>query len=263
MASVVAQPFIWTSEGGMVAMPGMVPGNSGVAGLSASGSAASGTFRTSDLTNAQAVRWTAGSGPVQLGTHPTGASSNGLAISADGTTVVGYGDTGTGFQAFRWRAETGMVSLRPVPGTWSEAQAVNADGSVVVGQMDSTTSFRWTEGGGMVPIGPGRAYAVSADGSVIVGEGVGSLNSAYFWTAELGMVNLKGYLFANGATDVVGWNLERATAISADGRVIVGYGRNDLGQVEGFYATIPAPSALLVPAAGLMMATRRRRAAGL
>ncbi len=253
------QPFIWTNSTGMVPMSGMSPTTSDVAGLSADGTAAVGTSLPSTPGPLQATRWTQAGGPQALGIHPTGASSRGAAISADGSTVVGWGDTGTGFQAARWRAETGFVSLRPVPGTWSQAFAVSGDGAVVTGMMDATTTFRWTEATGMVPIGPGQGNGISADGNVIVGAAGGSQNSAFFWTPESGMVNLKAFLLANGATGVQGWNLSTATAVSADGRVVVGHGLNALGQVEGFYATIPAPAAwVTIGAAGLIAARRRR-----
>jgi probable HAF family extracellular repeat protein len=73
-----------------------------------------------------------------------------------------------------------------------------------------------------------QAFAVSADGSVIVGAGFssvsGSRREAFRWTESDGMVGL-GNL---GNFDSV------ATAVSADGSVIVGYSRNAANAEEAF-----------------------------
>ena len=37
-------------------------------------------------------------------------------VSADGSTVVGYSSSGSGFEAYRWTSSTGMVGLVCVPG---------------------------------------------------------------------------------------------------------------------------------------------------
>ena len=79
------------------------------------------------------------------------------AISADGTTIVGEGASGSGTQAFRWTAGGGMAGLGDLAGgaSGSVAYGVSADGSVVVGAGRSAASgpgreaFRWTSGGGM------------------------------------------------------------------------------------------------------------------
>jgi probable HAF family extracellular repeat protein len=73
------------------------------------------------------------------------------------------------------------------------------------------------------------AYGVSADGSVVVGESDGR---AFRWTASGGMEDLNT-TYANLLTP--GSYLERATAISPDGRYIVGVGRNAAtGRHEAF-----------------------------
>jgi probable HAF family extracellular repeat protein len=130
--------------------------------------------------------------------------------------------------------------------------------------------FRWTAERGMVGLGdlPGgplnsNVWDVSADGSVIVGYGnTASGEAAFLWTVGDGMRNLRDLLIANGATGLTGWTLTQATAVSADGRTIVGYGRNPAGNTEAWIATVPEPSPLLlwagVAAAGVVV--RRRRA---
>jgi probable HAF family extracellular repeat protein len=159
-------------------------------------------------------------------------SSEALAVSADGSVVVGYGWNANGPEAFRWTQATGMVGLGDLPGGLFSSLAfeVSADGSVVVGGGISTNgseAFRWTQAIGMVGLGDlaggtfsSEALAVSADGSVVVGFG-NSANGgeAFRWTQGTGMVglgDLPGGIFYS-----------YATGVSADGSVVVGYSATD------------------------------------
>jgi probable HAF family extracellular repeat protein len=85
-------------------------------------------------------------------------------------------------------------------------------------------AFRWTKEEGMVGLGwtRSRAYGVSADGFVIVGEFDSAKvpdKEAFRWTKEEGMVGL-GFLVPPSM-----FAFSRATAISADGSVIVGWSK--------------------------------------
>ena len=115
----------------------------------------------------------------------------------------------------------------PGPVVNSAAWAVSADGSTVVGQGSSSRieAFRWTAEDGMqgldfLPpgnLGPSVAQAVSGDGTVVVGYSYSSNGIRPFrWTSETGMVSLGEFPGRSG--DVT------ATAVSANGRVIVGTG---------------------------------------
>jgi probable HAF family extracellular repeat protein len=185
---------------------------------------------------AEAFRWSESTGMVGLGFLPGAKSTRAIGVSADGSVVVGSGDSDAGGQAFRWTESSGMVGLgtlvtvTPHPAPYSNAAGVSADGSVIVGGTGSDAypheAFRWTEGTGMVGIGTlkysgseyppgwGWASAVSADGSVIVGTSYRSPHStAYFrWTEAGGMEQL-GYGFAYN--------------VSSDGSMVTG--------MEGFY----------------------------
>jgi probable HAF family extracellular repeat protein len=153
-------------------------------------------------------------------------------VSGDGSTIVGRANfTGSGWNAFRWTAATGMISLGALPSTSvSEATGANFDGSVIVGFFGNAgypgggaeRVFRWTAASGMVDLGalplPGliqnRATDVSADGSVVVGFCEGSsVTHAFRWTAATGMVDLGT---APGTT------LSDALSVSADGSAVVG-----------------------------------------
>lgn len=102
----------------------------------------------------------------------------------------------------------------------------NALGNVRISGYDN--AYLWSEFDGEVNLGflPGgnssRAIAASADGSVVVGHSSSSayIIEAFRWTQDGGMVGL-GTL---GADYITSW----ALGVSADGTVIVGWGRNDL-----------------------------------
>ena len=168
-----------------------------------------------------------------LGDLPGGQYGSGAnAVSADGSTVVGWSFSGEWEEAFRWTRTTGMVGLGDLPGGMFESYAlgVSGDGSVVVGHGETGTvgsqAFRWTAAQGMIGLGNLTPFtwgsdgtAASGDGSVIVGAGSipGGLE-AFRWTETSGMVGL-GDLPGGPLTS---WSA--ATGISADGSVIVGYG---------------------------------------
>jgi probable HAF family extracellular repeat protein len=158
---------------------------------------------------------------INLGVFSGGSYSAAAGISADATTVVGYGYLPPNLRPFRWTAGGGPQNLGTLAGyTYAcSASATSSNGSVVVGscQPDTTSgsgrAFRWTAASGMQSLGVlpngnlSFAYAVNADGSIIVGV---SSDTAFRWTAASGMQNLG--LGSNST----------ANAISADGSVIAG-----------------------------------------
>jgi probable HAF family extracellular repeat protein len=180
-----------------------------------------------------------------LGTLPGGYESWAYGVSADGAVVVGWADNAAGQdRAFRWTASGGMQDLGTLGGRESWAYGVSADGAVVVGRVFNAAgqwrAFRWTASGGMQDLGTlsgyDRSYAsgVSADGAVVVGwarDAAGEYR-AFRWTASRGMEDLNttyASLLTNGSV------LEVATAISPDGRYIVGWGYNAAkGRIEAF-----------------------------
>jgi probable HAF family extracellular repeat protein len=132
-------------------------------------------------------------------------------ISADGTTVVGYGwDAQSRSRAWRWTQATGIQDLGDLGGGSSDAYDVNADGTVVVGYSYSATNehlgFRWTPGGGMQPLPMYEAIDVSGDGDFMVGLNV--------WRTAGGQTGVIDPQFAS-------W----AAGVSTVGNVVVGYKR--------------------------------------
>jgi uncharacterized protein with beta-barrel porin domain len=208
----------------------------------------------------QAFRWTASSGMVGLGFLPGNNTSRALSTNADGSVIVGdsdnVGSLGANQQAFRWTQTLGIKGLGFLPGDSSSfARGVTADGSTVVGgsyaisgnQLLSGQGFRWTQATGMVGLGflPGgnfsQAFAVSADGSVIVGSASRLVNGSivapergFLWDQVFGMQDLRQLLATQYGLNVAGWELTTLTAVSADGRAIVGYGTDPAGHTQAF-----------------------------
>lgn len=163
-----------------------------------------------------------------LGDLPDGSfSSRAFGVSADGSTVVGQGNSASGAEAFRWTQAGGIVGLGLLSGhNESEAFGVSADGSVVVGRsgpLNSTgEAFRWTQASGMIGLGdlPGsvfasRAQGVSADGSVVVG-GSFSVSGLEPFRWEGGAMTGLGDLPGGGAAGGI------ALDVSGDGQTVVG-----------------------------------------
>lgn len=165
-----------------------------------------------------------------LGAIDPGRDSEALAVSADGSVVVGYSGTSSGGRAFRWTSASGMENLGLLPnGRSSSATDVSGDGSVVVGWGTSggLRAWRWTAQDGMTTFLPGtnssQANGISQDGLVIVGE---DNFRPFRWSATDGVTDLG--IFEG---DMVG----AAQDTSADGAVVVGYSRNtNNGQSRAF-----------------------------
>ena len=137
----------------------------------------------------EAVRWTLDGGAQVIGIPAWARSSEAMAVSGDGTTIVGDAS-----DAFAWTEDDGFLNLGVLPGYLSSfATDTNADGSVVVGYCNTDVllgAYRWTATEGMVDLGtlmPGdevQAFGVSADGSIVVGSSGGW---PFRWTEGVGM----------------------------------------------------------------------------
>lgn len=258
--------FRWTEAGGAVDLGTLDAANNAVRSSDATATSDDcgvvvGSSQFNGNASAQhAYRWTAAGGMVDLGAA-AGASRNSRAfgVSAVGDIVVGEtefvdANAFSGFRtgAYRWTAAGGFQSLGAIePGFSTSATAVSADGSVVVGSggvqvrvgnssTNGSRAFRWSQAGGLVPIGPlpghtfAQAAGVSDNGKIVVGtssagpldrNGVGGLlrggGSAFRWTEATGIQDLRQLLVAAGI-DMTGITLLNVTAISPDGQWIGG-----------------------------------------
>jgi uncharacterized membrane protein len=252
-----AEGFLWKETTGPVGL-GYPTGFDGIGPpweLSADGSSAVGNAE-SPLGVWAAYRWTKDSGTESLGVPPGASNSDGRAISADGSVVVGasYEVAGgnSNNDAFIWDEESGFQGLGPLPDGWGKslAQEISPDGSTVVGVggppgvilTELGYPFRWTRETGIRPFSTlpdtNRAWpnGVSQDGSIIVGMmALGEWETgppfepsqnerAFVWDKQHGTRDLRDVLIAeHGFTDAELPLLDRATDLSPDARAIVGY----------------------------------------
>ena len=210
--------FRWDGANGMVHLGTLAGAQYGTQanGVSADGSIVVGNATTSEI----AFIWDAANGMRPLFPGQT-SSSSALAISSDGTTIVGYRTiSGPGQKAFRWTETAGLQYLRdPTITANSQALAVSADGATIVGWARSVTGPPTTD--------------------------------AFVWSEGTGMQTVSSRLSAQGV-DLTGWTLSRATAVSADGTTIAGSGLNPNGRAEAWIAVLPEPGLAVLLASGIV-----------
>jgi hypothetical protein len=167
---------------------------------------------------------------VDAGGMPIGEAS---AANSDGSVVVGGGYyTANGSEAWRWTAATGTQPIGILP-TGAPA-ADRAAPSQQSARFDLKQPPTARAPDGFLPP-ESYAFAVSDDGNVIVGaSGVWPVRTASLWTPDTGLVPLADYVAARGVTIPDGWFLAAATAISADGETIGGWGLDEQGIMAAF-----------------------------
>ena len=268
------EAFRWNANEGLVLMGDLPLGHleypvSSARGVSADGSVIVGLGHDEDV----AFRWTAATGMIPLPSLPGGPNdTEAWAVSADGAIVVGDSERFLGeeevTEAVYWTAQNEVVPIGDLPGgefcSW--ATGVSADGGVIVGyghDMSGTAAFRWSASTGMVDLGylkeaspHSHASGVSADGSVVVGQ---SGLEAFIWDEIHGMRDLKDVLTTDYGLNLTGWTLWEATAVSANGKTIVGMGLMPTDELHApqwraWVALIPEPSTLLLGTLGIVLA---------
>lgn len=238
--------FRWSDITGIVQLQPILSSTLCAAGgVSGDGKTIVGTCLVSGNTG---IRWTESAGMISLGQFGNGGfrSSNALAISSDGSIIVGIGHPVLN-GAVLWDSAGVASILGKVEGDISAAaNAVSRDGSVVAGYSTQPSgyqrAFHWTKQTGMTAIFSASdlfsdvvATGVSGNGHIIVGWG-NTLKgeTAFIWDEFHGARRLEDILSLDYQTTIPGWTLSRATGISDDGSTIVGYGINPDGNVEGW-----------------------------
>lgn len=241
------EAFIWQS--GTMSPLGFPPSSSpnpfsGIQAMSADGAILAGSGSSDEGTN-EPFRWESGVF-TPLGRIPGYGTNAHLTtgISNDGGRIVGWGYNASGqnTQAWLWENGTmmGLGTLGGQPGSASSANGISGDGNVVVGGSDGQ-AFRWINGN-MMGLGylpspfPGPevslgSYAASAsgDGSFIVGAS----NAIDYSTDQY---QVEAFRWSNGVMtglgDLPGGDFfSSASAVSADGSVVVGQGTGANGEV--------------------------------
>ncbi|MCU0670195.1 MAG: PEP-CTERM sorting domain-containing protein [Myxococcota bacterium] len=175
---------------------------------------------------------------IGLGRLGLGTYSSATAISADGSTVVGYSENSDAARhAIRWTQAGGLEDLGDLPAGSDDSVAtgVSADGSVIVGAGSAGSSpgsldggakaFRWTAAAGMQQFVASfllsAANGVSADGTTAVGFRGTSLavQLPTAWRPD----GLGGFVIDE--LEELEGGLEEGVALdaSSDGGVVVGY----------------------------------------
>jgi probable HAF family extracellular repeat protein len=133
---------------------------------------------------------------------------------------------------------------------YSAAFGVSANGQYVVGAARSANgveAFLWSLANGMAGLGDladgdfaSTAYAVSAKGQVVVGQASGPDGAeAFVWRGDR-MQSL--HALVRQQAEFQDWELEAARDVSADGKSIVGVGRNPAGEPAAWLLQMPEPS---------------------
>jgi uncharacterized membrane protein len=107
------------------------------------------------------------------------------------------------------------------------------------------------------------AHAVSANGKVIVGHGRAESHlgggvydvfpEAFIWTESHGMQDLRDVLMNEYNVDLQNYRLMSATGVSADGNIIVGWGRGSGTTFVWRVNLIPEPTTAALAAIGLII----------
>jgi probable HAF family extracellular repeat protein len=169
----------------------------------------------------KAYRWTVAGKYQILGTQGTSDFFGAGAVSNDGSVIVGEHPQATGFDAFRWTVTQGMKQL-----PMNIASAVTADGAMVAGGDNWWKTSGQTGIFGPFPGEPDQTAAFGLSGTVQAPVAVGAAIKgsdafgptfhAFRWMPSGGLEDLG---LTTGTESI-------ATAISADGTVVVGEARD-------------------------------------
>lgn len=184
-------------------------------------------------------------------------NSSAIGISRDGRRIYGWrdhaGDVRTGAI---WGSDR-TAAMRPDVRA-NEFVGADPDANMLLGiehdERGRVTAFAWSPDKASAPVVfepvadmSLRLVAASGDGRIIVGSiGGGAQRIAVIWTVDGGVRLLDAFAQAHGIVVPPGWTLVAATAISADGHRIGGYGLRE-GRFDSFVIDLP-PRAASAPA---------------
>ena len=227
-----------------------LPTNSTLARANSNGLIVAGIYNGGTAAN-KPLLYDFSNGTFSTPTSTTYASPGFYGISGDGLTAVGFGTRDSYSYPIRWTS-AGFVELPGGPGI---ANAISANGQCAAGNVyvpgtPGQHAALWSGAGlqTFTDLGPlaslpnWRMYGkdVSQDGKVVViyaEPPTGGDNTALIWTSSGGLQKLTDALGGAGI-DVSAWDLKDATAVSANGKIIAGYGITG-GVAAGFVARMP------------------------
>jgi uncharacterized membrane protein len=238
--------FIWKTETGMVGLPHLDDTfeDSAAHGVSALGGRVVGYSKDSTGRN-KPVFWTREGLEWKItemvDVDPKWISGEAWAVTPDGTRIAGFREfiefpANSYNRGFLWVEGGGTTVLEPVEShlhCWG--YALSANGQWVVGQSHGEP-VRWSAAGTLFPLGPlspfssdrYTTFAITPNGDVVAGA-TQTLNAddvAFTWDQANGTRSVKSNLLTAGASAVADWRLLAVTAVSADGRILLGNGVN-------------------------------------
>lgn len=261
----------WTNLGGIGGVSD--GGTSSGWGLSGDGRHAVGLGWVNGGT-AHAIQWSEGAGTFDLGSTVPDRSSRANAVNGDGSVVVGWQDGVTGFRQGAVWVDGVQTTIFDNDGVEvREASAVSDDGQWVTGIANGTSGWRYNtvtqefsyidalDGDFFIPSTFGSD--ISNDGRTIIGA-VGGFGPptgrvGMIWREGMGTMRIDEFLTDQGVSFEDGFSFFGPFAMSNDGNTFAGWGLGSQG-IVGWVATVPTPASTSLFAAGMLAATRRRRA---
>jgi hypothetical protein len=180
-----------------------------------------------------------------------GGSDRATVVSADGTTMAGFVQTGTNDRTPAiWWADGGGLMIDSVQAGPGEVLAIGTDGRMVAGVVN-LDGFYWTQDAGLIDIGKlptslptDTTYlnAIAAKGQLIFGgcgDPFGGGVQAIVWTADGGMQPLQPIAAAQGVNIPSGYVLSDIVSSSEDGTTLLGYGLDTQMMQSSFVLRLP------------------------
>ncbi|MBD5778795.1 carbohydrate binding domain-containing protein [Pelagicoccus sp. NFK12] len=213
-----------------------IRGSFAVESISATGNAIVGSFW--ERFAPEAFRWTEAEGLQLLGKLPGDyTSSYGIAVSGDGSVVVGHHEGYPfNYAGFVWTERGGREEFGPfhVEGSEGLIADVSSDGKTLIGEArvrpNKPFQYRWSEADGVIELSgldrqkPYYSYAVSGDGSMVVGtaKDAEDTSNAIFWYRRYNWspININEFMLSVGH-DTKGEFYSTISNVSDDGRTLL------------------------------------------
>lgn len=187
-----------------------------------------------------AFLWTRDEGLRALGSGGTSSGASG--ISSDGRRVFGWSERDSTRQGVLWQQGRMCCAVDAAP---SEITGANRAASLLLGMTGEGQPFRWMPDAdasheSIAADDAARFVAASDDSRVLAGaSGSGAQRVAVVATDARGVERLDAYLAAERIAVPQGWTLMAATAVSADGHRLGGFGLKD-GRFDSFVIDLPS-----------------------
>lgn len=178
-------------------------------------------------------RWEAGVFSDLGALNPNAREVQALAVSDNGTKVVGWSRAVSGFQRpFLWTSATGMQELSNVPGTDAIASDISPDGNVVVGYFsDSAGSHAFLWNAGVVTVMSSLPNGFDTKSQAVCGVGASLVGSAL----NSNFTEMASRWSSNGSVQLLpqlaGAETSYAEGCSNDGTAVIGASTDSKGNL--------------------------------